>query len=57
MGKGMHPEKGRDLAKYEAGYDKIDFSCREPSVGNESHKLVHGGSTPSPASTSELISE
>lgn len=49
MGKGMTPEKGRDLAKYEAGYDKA--FCREPSVGTESHKLSHVGSTPTPAST------
>ena len=47
--KGMTPEKGRDLDKYESGYDKIDFSCGEPSVGNRSHKPIHEGSTPSPA--------
>ena len=49
MSKGMTPEKGRNLDKYESGYDKIDFSCGEPSVGNRSHKPIHEGSTPSPA--------
>ena len=56
-GKGMRPEKGRDLAKYEAGYDKIDFGTVAQLVERLTCNEDVAGSTPVSTSTSELISE
>ena len=38
-----------DPKKFREGYDRIFTKCGEPSVGIQSHKLDHEGSTPSPA--------
>ena len=38
-----------DPKKFREGYDRIFKECGEPSVGIQSHKLDHEGSTPSPA--------
>ena len=53
----MTPEKGRDLAKYEAGYNKIDFGTVAQSVERLTCNEDVAGSTPVSTSTSELISE
>ena len=45
-----------DPKKFREGYSRIyKENCGEPSVGIQSHKLDHEGSTPSPAPSKELL--